>query len=70
MGKKLMFVECAPLISAVYARGAVTSDEKKQILDSLRNEPDNRKARAILARKLLECPDAPDMRILYEKVRE
>ncbi len=70
MGKKILFVECAPLLSVLYARGAVTSDEKKQIIGSLKGDPGNKNARAILARKLLECPDSPDVRMLYEKIRE
>ncbi len=70
MSKKIMFVECAPLISVIYARSAVTADEKKQILASLKSDPDNKQARAILAKKLLDCPDAPDIRMLYEKIRE
>lgn len=68
--KKIMFVECAPLLSAIYARSAVTTDEKKMILGSLKNDPDRKQARAILATKLLENPDAPDIRMLYEKIRE
>ena len=70
MNKKLMFVEAAPLISVLYARSALTADEKKDILISLRGDPENRQARAILARKLLECLDETDIRMLYEKIRE
>ncbi len=70
MSKKIMFVEAASLISVLYARSAITAGEKKQILDSLKNDPDNRQARTILAKKLLECPDAQDIRMLYEKIRE
>lgn len=70
MGKKIMFTEAAPLISVLYARSAITAEEKKQILGSLRGDPDNRQARAILAKKLLASPDATDIRILYKKIRE
>lgn len=70
MSKKIMFVEVAPLISVLYARSAITADEKKQILKSLKNDPDNKQARAILAKKLLECPDVPDIQMLYEKIWE
>lgn len=70
MRKKIMFVECTPLISVIYARSAITADEKKLILASLKSDPDNRLARAILAKKLLENPDAPDIRMLYEKIRK
>lgn len=70
MDKKLMFVEAAPLISVLYGRAAITAAEKKALLESLRGDPENKQARAILARKLLEDPDASDVRMLYEKIRE
>lgn len=70
MNKKMLYVSCAPLISAIYARSAVTANEKQEILQSLKSDPDNKQARAILAKKLLEYPNAPDIRMLYEKVRE
>lgn len=68
--KKMLFASCAPLISVIYARSAVTASEKQAILGSLKNDPDNKQARAILAQKLLEHPDSPDIRTLYEKIRE
>lgn len=70
MTKKMLLTSCAPLISAIYARSAITAGEKQTLIESLKNDPENRQARAILARKLLESPDAPDIRMLYEKIRE
>lgn len=70
MNKKMLFMGCAPLISGIYARSAITPDEKQAIIGSLKNDPENRQARSILASKLLECPDSPDIRMLYEKIRE
>lgn len=62
--KKSKFAECAPLLSSVAA------DEKKKVLGSLKDGPDGKQARAILAGKLLERPDSPDVRELYEKIKE
>ena len=70
MTKKFLFTSCAPLISAIYARSAITASEKQTLIGSLQSDPENRQARAILAKKLLECPDSPDIRMLYEKIRE
>lgn len=70
MNKKKLFISCAPLISAIYARSAITASEKQTLIGSLKDDPENRQARCILAKKLLECPDSPDIRILYEKIRE
>lgn len=70
MTKKMLFTSCAPLVSAIYARSAITASEKQMLLGSLKSDPENRQARAILAKKLLEYPDAPDIRMLYEKIRE
>lgn len=70
MGKKVMFTEAAPLISILYARSAITAEEKKDILSSIRGDPENKRARAILAGKLLKEPDAYDVRMLYDKIRE
>lgn len=70
MNKKKLFINCAPLISAIYARSAITASEKQALIGTLKDDPENRQARYILAKKLLECPDSPDIRILYEKIRE
>lgn len=70
MTKKMLFTSCASLVSAIYARSAITASEKQMLLGSLKSDPENRQARAILAKKLLEYPDAPDIRMLYEKIRE
>lgn len=70
MSKKMLFYECAPLVSVIFARAAVDRDERDEILESLRNDPERKNARAILAQKLLDDPDAPDIRKLYDKIRE
>lgn len=69
MTNRVLVYECAPLISMLYARSAITTNEKKIILDSLKNDPELKDARCILAQKLLERPNSPDVRALYEKMK-
>lgn len=69
MTNRLLVYECAPLISMLYARSAITTDEKKMILDSIRNDPEVKDAISIMAQKLLKCPNSPDIRALYEKLK-
>ncbi len=67
---KSKFAECAPLLSAIYAKSSVAADEKKKVLGSLKYDPDRKQARAIRAGKLLERSDSLDVRELYEKIKE
>lgn len=66
---KLMKLQCAPLISAIYARNGITQQEKEVLLGSIRDDPEMEQAKAILAAKLLEDPGASDIRFLYDKMK-
>ena len=66
--KKFIF-ECAPLISAIYARGAITHSERDTILESIKNDPNHQNAISLIARKLINAPAAADFQALYQKLK-
>lgn len=70
MTEKMLKLKAAPALSAIFMRNGVTPQEKDIILTSVQEEPGHKKAIAILAGKLLENADQPDVERLYNLLKE
>lgn len=70
MTEKMLKLRAAPILSAIFRREGVTIQEKEAILSSINTDPGHTQAIAILAEKLLEDDDQPDIEKLYDLLKE
>lgn len=70
MTERMLKMRAAPILSTLFMRGGVTSQEKEVILTSIQIEPGHKNAISILAGKLLDNPDQPDVERLYDLLKE
>lgn len=70
MTERMLKMRAAPILSALFMRNGVTPQEKEVILTSMQVEPDHKNAISILAGKLLDNPDQPDVERLYDLLKE
>lgn len=70
MTERMLKMRAAPILSAIFMNDGVTPHEKGIILNSIQTDSKHQEAISILAGKLLDNPDQPDVGRLYDLLKE